>query len=131
MTQEQIFLNHREQIRQSLIQGGVPAENILLNQNILPDALPAGIIALKTETGINGTSRRYPETELNFVIYLIVDAQDVEDPHLDAYRLKEAVRDVYREKLHSDFTKVDYYPSRIRSTQDVMIARIQTLGSSA
>lgn len=131
MTNTDIFLEHRNKLKQCLLDAGILEDNILYSQELIPEGLPAGIIALCDETGKNGTSRQYAATELDFIIYLVVDAQDVADPDLDAYRLKEVVRTSYKELLHKDFPKVTYYPSRYKAAQRIRIARIETVKGSA
>jgi len=127
MTNTEIFLNRRNKIKQCLLDAGIHEDNILFTQELIPEGLPAGIIALEDEAGKNGTNRQYTSTELDFTIYLVVDAHDIIDPDLDVFTLKEAVRTSYKSLLNKDFPKVTYYPSRYKTTQKVRIAKIATV----
>jgi hypothetical protein len=99
--------------------------SLLYNEFKIPETLPAAIIVRDKKTGILGTARRYIEHEHGFVIYLIVDAQDVEDPDSDIDDFEVAFNAAYVAEFGKDYQGVEYYPSRV-DAREVRVAKIMT-----
>lgn len=127
MTPNEKMIYQREAIRQALTTAGLAS--VLYNKDDIPKELPAAIVILRDETGKNGTSRRFTDTDLNWIVYLIVNAQGVSDPDAEIYRLKESFRSSYLEKLGRDLPRVEYYTSRIDGARLVRVAMIELLRS--
>ena len=94
MTPKETFLYERQAIVAALEKAGI--HSILLNKDSVPTDLPAAIVALNTETGKLGTSRRFASSDLDFSVYIVVNAHEVRDPDADLYHYKEAFREAYR-----------------------------------
>ena len=119
------FEEKRSLIKESVIAGGVAEELVSYNEYFMPNDLPASIITIRNETGTKGTFKQYTASSFDFEIFLIVKLKGVSDPDLVLYNLKEAVRTKYKEKLHKDFPKVEYYPTKLKAL-DVKVAKIYT-----
>lgn len=106
---------------------------IRFNKNDIPKTLPAAIVSLEAETGKNSTSKRYANTDISWVVHLIVNAHMVADPDKDLYDLKEAFRAQLVDKMSRDIPKTIYYDGRMDGARPVRIARLELLkeGSGA
>ena len=125
MTPQETFIYERQAIVAALQYAGINA--ILLNKDDQPGDLPAAIVALNTETGKGGTSKRFTATDLEFSVYIVVNAHQVRDPDADLYRYKEAFRAAYRETMGRDIPKVSYYTARYDGARLVRVAQIDLL----
>jgi len=103
--------------------------NVLYNKDEIPKSLPAAIITLESETGKNGTSKRFTDTDLGWSVFLIVNAQNAIDPDGDLYTLKESFREKYLGTMGRDFPAIEYYSGRIDGARLVRIAKISLLRS--
>lgn len=115
--------SQRDAIKSALTQAGITT--VLYSNGDIPKSLPAAIITLESETGKNGTSRRYVDTDLAFDVYLIVNASNAPDPDADLYALKETFRSKYIADMNRDFPLVEYYTARVDGARLVRIAKIQ------
>ncbi len=106
-------------------------QNILFNKDSIPKTLPCAIVILDAEDGIKGTSRQFTSTEIAWTVYLIVNAQNMEDPDLDLYALKEKFRETYLNLANRDIPHIEYYTSRIDGTRLVRIAKLDLLKSGS
>lgn len=111
---------------------GIDDNQIYFNRNTIPDELPGGfklgIISLAIETGKDGTRTRYLSSDLNFEVYLVVDAdKDIADPEANLYQLKESFREKYQELIKKDIQRIEYYPSYVKGSYPVMIAKFSTI----
>ena len=103
--------------------------NVLYNKDDIPKLLPAAIVTLESETGKNGTSKRFTDTDLAWSVFLIVNAQNVADPDGALYTLKESFRKTYIGTMGRDFPAIEYYSGRIDGARLVRIAKISLLRS--
>lgn len=110
MTPMEKFLFEREAIRQCLEAAGV--QEILVSRDAVPTRYPAAVVLLAGERGKHGTSRRFVSTDLDFEVFLVVNAHQTTDPDMDLYKLKEAFREIWLERMHRDLPEVRYYESR-------------------
>jgi len=117
----------RSRISEALNLAGV-AET-LYNKDNIPKNLPCAILILDSETGKNGTSRQYVDTDIAWTVFLIVNAQNLPDPDTALYQLKEKFRSFYLKLMNRDLPRVEYYTSRIDGTRLVRIAKIDLLKS--
>jgi hypothetical protein len=127
MTAHEKFIAHRNRIVDALKFSDIPT--IQFNKDAIPKQLPCAIVILDSETGKNGTSRQYVSTDLAWTVFLIVNAQNVDDPDNDLYLLKEKFRSYYQKLMNRDLPSVEYYTSRIDGTRLVRIAKIDLLKS--
>ena len=127
MTAHEKFIAHRNRIVDALKFSDIPT--IQFNKDAIPKQLPCAIVILDSETGKNGTSRQYVSTDLAWTVFLIVNAQNVDDPDNDLYLLKEKFRSFYQKLMNWDLPSVEYYTSRIDGTRLVRIAKIDLLKS--
>ncbi len=125
MTNSEKFSYERKAIKQALISAG--AKSVLFNKDDVPKELPAAIVILDGETGKNGTSRRFVDTDIAWTVFLVVNAQKADDPDQALYTLKENFRTHYIAGMNRDLPKVEYYTSRIDGARLVRIARIELL----
>lgn len=119
--------SQRETIKSALAQAGITT--VLYSKDDIPKSLPAAIITLESETGKNGTSRRYADTDLAFSVYLVINASNVQDPDADLYNLKEAFRAKYITEAGRDFPSIEFYTARVDGARMVRIAKISLLKS--
>jgi len=115
----------RSRITEALKQAGVA--EMLYNKDNIPKNLPCAVLNLDSETGKQGTSRQYVDTDIAWTVFLIVNAQNVIDPDSALYQLKERFRCHYQKLMHRDLPSVEYYTSRIDGTRLVRIAKIDLL----
>lgn len=115
----------RERITEALKQAGVA--ELLYNKDNIPKNLPCAILILDSETGKQGTSRQYVDTDIAWTVFLIVNAQNIIDPDFTLYQLKERFRSHYQKLMHRDLPSIEYYTSRIDGTRLVRIAKIDLL----
>ena len=115
----------RERITAALKQAGVA--ELLYNKDNIPKNLPCAILILDSETGKQGTSRQYVDTDIAWTVFLIVNAQNIIDPDFTLYQLKERFRSHYQKLMHRDLPSIEYYTSRIDGTRLVRIAKIDLL----
>ncbi len=127
MTAHEKFIAHRNRIVDALKFSDIPT--IQFNKDAIPKQLPCAIVILDSETGKNGTSRQYVSTDLAWTVFLIVNAQNVDDPDNDLYLLKEKFRSYYQKLMNRDLPSVEYYTSRIDGTRLVRISKIDLLKS--
>ena len=127
MTAHDKFIADRNRIVDALKFSDIPT--IQFNKDSIPKQLPCAIVILDSETGKNGTSRQYVSTDLAWTVFLIVNAQNVDDPDNDLYLLKEKFRAMYLKLMNRDLPSVEYYTSRIDGTRLVRIAKIDLLKS--
>lgn len=127
MTFTEKFLYEREAIAAALRTAGIA--DVQFNKDDIPKNLPCAIVILDTETGKLGTTRRFTATDLDFTVFLVVNAHANPDPDADIYALKEAFRTAYMAALGRDLPKVDYYTSRLDGARLVRIAKIDLLRS--
>ncbi len=125
MTALEKYQAERSRISEALNLAGV-AET-LYNKDNIPKNLPCAILILDSETGKNGTSRQYVDTDIAWTVFLIVNAQNVTDPDSELYTLKEKFRSYYQKLMNRDLPSVEYYTSRIDGTRLVRIAKIDLL----
>lgn len=125
MTTKETFLYERQAIVAALEKAGI--HSILLNKDSVPTDLPAAIVALNTETGKLGTSRRFASSDLDFSVYIVVNAHEVRDPDADLYHYKEAFREAYRAAMSRDLPKVEFYTARFDGARLVRVAKIDIL----
>lgn len=125
------MMKQRELIEQALKHTSVA--EIRFNKNDIPKELPAAIICMEAEDGKLGTSRRYTSTDISWVVFLIVNAQKVEDPDQDLWNLKEELRAQLIERMGRDIPKIEYYDGRMGGARLVRVARLELLrpGSGA
>jgi len=100
---------------------------ILFNKDSIPKQLPCAIVILDSETGKNGTSRQFVNTDIAWTVFLIVNAHNVDDPDSDLYQLKEEFRTFYLKLMNRDLPSVEYYTSRVDGSRLVRIAKIDLL----
>jgi hypothetical protein len=129
MTNLERFLAQRDKIVQALQSCSIPT--ILFNKDSIPKNLPCAIVILDTEDGIKATSRQFTSTDIAWTVYLIVNAQNVEDPDLALYNLKELFRASYLTLVNRDIPHIEYYTSRIDGTRLVRIAKLDLLKSGS
>ena len=127
MTALEKYQAQRSRISEALKLAGV-AET-LYNKDNIPKNLPCAILILDSETGKNGTSRQYVDTDIAWTVFLIVNAQNITDPDSDLYQLKEKFRGIYLKLMNRDLPSIEYYTSRIDGTRLVRIAKIDLLKS--
>jgi hypothetical protein len=125
MTAHERFIAERKRIEDALKFSDIPT--IQFNKDVIPKKLPCAIVILDFETGKNGTSRQFTSTDLAWTVFLIVNAQNVDDPDSDLYKLKEKFRSFYLKLMNRDLPSVEYYTSRIDGTRLVRIAKIDLL----
>jgi hypothetical protein len=125
------FIADRNRIVDALKFSDIPT--IQFNKDVIPKQLPCAIVILDSETGKNGTSRQYVDTDIAWTVFLIVNAQNVSDPDSDLYQLKEKFRSFYLKLMNRDLPSVEYYTSRVDGSRLVRIAKIDLLkvGSGA
>jgi len=129
MTNLERFLAQRDKIVQALQSCSIPT--ILFNKDSIPKDLPCAIVILDTEDGIKATVRQFTSTDIAWTVYLIVNAQNVDDPDLDLYKLKEKFREQFIKFLNRDIPHIEYYTSRIDGTRTVRIAKLDLLKSGS
>ncbi len=122
MTATEKYEDEKKTITQAVKDGGISL--VLYNKHNIPKSLPAAILTLNEETGKNGTSKRYTDTDISWTLYLIVNSENVDDPDAVLYPLKEAIREKYQTAMHRDFPDVVYYDSRL-DPRLVRIAKIE------
>ena len=127
MTAHDKFIADRNRIVDALKFSDIPT--IQFNKDAIPKQLPCAIVILDSETGKNGTSRQYVSTDLAWTVFLIVNAQNVDDPDNDLHLLKEKFRAIYLKLMNRDLPSIEYYTSRIDGTRLVRIAKIDLLKS--
>ncbi|MDP3115462.1 MAG: hypothetical protein Q8M98_11940 [Candidatus Cloacimonadaceae bacterium] len=128
MTNLERFLSQRDTIVESL-QSCV--QNIMFNKDSIPKTLPCAIVILDAEDGIKPTSRQFTSTDIAWTVYLIVNAQNVDDPDLALYNFKEEFRENYLKFSNRDIPHIEYYTSRIDGTRLVRIAKLDLLKSGS
>ena len=121
------FQKQREIIVQALQECGIPT--ILFNKDNIPKNLPCAIVILDSEDGTKGTARQYTSTDIGWTVFLIVNAQNADDPDFDLYKIKEQLRDNLIKLASRDIPHVEYYTSRIDGTRLVRIAKLDLLKS--
>jgi hypothetical protein len=129
MTNLERFLAQRDRIVQALQSCSIPT--ILFNKDNIPKSLPCAIVILDTEDGIKATVRQFTATDIAWTVYLIVNAQNVDDPDIDLYKIKEKFRDAYLATANRDIPHIEYYTSRIDGTRTVRIAKLDLLKSGS
>jgi hypothetical protein len=129
MTNLERFLAQRDKIVQSLQPCNIPT--IMFNKDSIPKNLPCAIVILDTEDGIKATVRQFTSTDIAWTVYLIVNAQNADDPDLDLYKTKEQFRDNLLKYANRDIPHIEYYTSRIDGTRTVRIAKIDLLKSGS
>ena len=129
MTPLEKYRDERSRISEALKLAGV-AET-LYNKDNIPKKLPCAILILDSETGKNGTSRQYVDTDIVWTVFLIVNAQNVSDPDSELYSLKEKFRSLYLKLMNRDLPSIEYYTSRIDGARLVRIAKIDLLKSGS
>lgn len=127
MTNIEKFESERAGIRKALVEAGLAA--VLFNKDEIPKDLPAAMVILDTETGKNGTARRFVSTDIAWTVYLIVNATKAADPDFELYRLKEKFREKYQAALYRDIPEIEYYTSRLDGARLVRVARLALLRS--
>ena len=120
MTAHEKFIADRNRIVDALTFSDIPT--IQFNKDAIPKTLPCAIVILDSETGKNGTSRQYVSTDLAWTVFLIVNAQNVDDPDSDLYQLKEKFRSLYLKLMNRDLPSVEFYTSRIDGTRLVRMS---------
>jgi E3 ubiquitin-protein ligase DOA10 len=123
------YQDERKRISEALKMAGVV--ETLYNKDNIPKKLPCAILILDSETGKNGTSRQYVDTDIVWTVFLIVNAQNVSDPDSELYSLKEKFRSFYLKLMNRDLPSIEYYTSRIDGTRLVRIAKIDLLKSGS
>jgi hypothetical protein len=129
MTNLERFLYQRDKIVEALKPCNIPT--VMFNKDSIPKNLPCAIVILDTEDGIKATVRQFTATDIAWTVYLIVNAQNVEDPDLDLYSLKETFREAYLIAANRDIPHIEYYTSRIDGTRIVRIAKLDLLKSGS
>jgi len=129
MTNLEHFLAQRDKIVQALQSCSIPT--ILFNKDSIPKNLPCAIVILDTEEGTKGTVKQFISSDIAWTIFLIVNAQNADDPDLEIYKLKEHFRENYKKLVSRDIPHVEYYTSRIDGTRLVRIAKIDLLKSGS
>ncbi len=124
MTANEKFLYEREAIRQALESANCAV--VQFNKDDVPKELPAAIVVLDGETGKNGTSRRYVDTDISWTVYLVVNAHNVSDPDSALYALKESFRAAYQAFMGRDIPRCEYYSGRVEA-RPVRIAKLDLL----
>jgi hypothetical protein len=119
------FIADRNQIVDALKFCDIPT--IQFNKDSIPKQLPCAIVILDSETGRNGTSRQFVNTDIAWTVFLIVNAHNVDDPDSDLYQLKEKFRSFYIKLMNRDIPSIEYYTSRIDGSRLVRIAKIDLL----
>ena len=119
------FIADRNRIVDALKFCDIPT--IQFNKDSIPKQLPCAIVILDSETGKNGTSRQFVNTDIAWTVFLIVNAHNVDDPDSDLYQLKEKFRSFYLKLMNRDLPSVEYYTSRIDGSRLVRIAKIDLL----
>lgn len=125
MTPTEKMAYEREAIKQALLTAN--CAEVSFNKDDIPKELPAAIVILENETGKNGTSRRYVDTDIAWTVYLVVNAFNVSDPDSDLYALKEAFRSAYQASMGRDIPRCEYYSGRVDGARPVRIARLDLL----
>lgn len=121
------FEKQRDIIVQALQTCGIPT--ILFNKDSIPKNLPCAIVILDSEDGTKGTARQYTSSDIAWTVFLIVNAQNEDDPDFNLYKLKEQLRDNLIKLASRDIPHIEYYTSRIDGTRLVRIAKIDLLKS--
>ena len=121
------FIADRNRIVDALKFCDIPT--IQFNKDSIPKQLPCAIVILDSETGKNGTSRQFVNTDIAWTVFLIVNAHNVDDPDSDLYQLKEKFRSFYLKLMNRDIPSIEYYTSRIDGSRLVRIAKIDLLKS--
>jgi hypothetical protein len=119
------FIADRNRIVDALKFCDIPT--IQFNKDSIPKQLPCAIVILDSETGKNGTSRQFVNTDIAWTVFLIVNAHNVDDPDSDLYQLKEKFRTFYLKLMNRDIPSIEYYTSRIDGSRLVRIAKIDLL----
>ncbi len=125
MSAHEKFIADRNRIVDALKFCDIPT--IQFNKDSIPKQLPCAIVILDSETGKNGTSRQFVNTDIAWTVFLIVNAHNVDDPDSDLYQLKERFRTFYIKLMNRDLPSVEYYTSRIDGSRLVRIAKIDLL----
>jgi len=119
------FIADRNRIVDALKFSEIPT--IQFNKDNIPKQLPCAIVILDSETGKNGTSRQFVNTDIAWTVFLIVNAHNVDDPDSDLYQLKEEFRTFYLKLMNRDIPSMEYYTSRVDGSRLVRIAKIDLL----
>ena len=119
------FIADRNRIVDALKFSDVPT--IQFNKDVIPKQLPCAIVILDSETGKNGTSRQFVNTDIAWTVFLIVNAHNVDDPDSELYQLKEKFRTFYLKLMNRDIPSIEFYTSRIDGSRLVRIAKIDLL----
>ncbi len=125
MSAHEKFIADRNRIVDALKFCDIPT--IQFNKDSIPKQLPCAIVILDSETGKNGTSRQFVNTDIAWTVFLIVNAHNVDDPDSDLYQLKERFRTFYIKLMNRDIPSIEYYTSRIDGSRLVRIAKIDLL----
>lgn len=113
----------RNKLEQALIAAGIT--EVEFSQFVIPKALPAAIVVIESEKGKNPSRNRYNASDLNWSVYIIVNAKNDNDPDLALFEKKELFRQETIETMGMDWETTDYYPSRVE-TREVRIAHLTT-----
>ncbi len=84
------FIKQRDDIVKTLQTCSIPI--ILFNKDSIPKQLPCAIVILDSEDGTKGTCRQFTSTDIVWTVFLIVNAQNTNDPDFNLYKLKEQFR---------------------------------------
>ena len=125
MSAHEKFIADRNRIVDALKFCDIPT--IQFNKDSIPKQLPCAIVILDSETGKNGTSRQFVNTDIAWTVFLIVNAHNVDDPDSDLYQLKERFRTFYIKLMNRDIPSMEYYTSRVDGSRLVRIAKIDLL----
>jgi len=117
----------RAHIVTALKNAGIGENNICFDKESIPTAFPSAMVILEGESGILKTNKRFLEEVYNFSIFLIINAEKINDPDVEIMIIKEAFRVQYQLLLKKDFPKVEYYNARADSGRKVKIAKIYTV----
>lgn len=123
------FSDERSAIEAALTAASI--SNIMRNKEEIPKSLPCAIVTLNEERGIRGTVKQYTDTEVDWTVYIVVNAQNVDDPDKTLHELKEKFREKYILGMGRDLPVVQFYSGRVDGARLVRIAKIELLKSGS
>lgn len=96
---------------------------VVSRKSVIPETLPAAIIGLSGELGVQKTSGGYAKYRHKADIYLVIE--DAEDADIEILQRAHTLELRYNEIFHGYFSEIEIYDSTINSVEPVLIALIK------
>lgn len=96
---------------------------VITRKSVIPDKLPAAIIALTGEVGAQKTSGGYAKHKHKADIYLVIDDSDTAD--VDILAKAHALEAVFYQKFYEYFAEIEVYDSSMNAVDPVLIAHVK------